>query len=106
MRFQFFVEQLPWMDEERLYIREDLPDGAFALVEPLVLTRHERSHHGTSMGPTISGWNNIVRDFLQGALNEAWRIGLRPDGYENATNELKAVRYHLEDMRQLAKVNK
>lgn len=46
------------------------------------------------------------RAFLQAMLDAAWELGLRPEGYENHTNELKAVRYHLEDMRTLAKVNK
>ena len=47
-----------------------------------------------------------VENFLQAAMDEAWEIGLRPTGHEDYTNELKAVRYHLEDMRLLAKVRK
>ena len=45
-----------------------------------------------------------VESFLQGALDFAWELGLRPKGAKDMTNELKAVRYHLEDMRLLAKV--
>lgn len=40
----------------------------------------------------------------QAVLDEAWRIGMRPKGFADHTNELTAVRYHLEDMRAMAKV--
>lgn len=45
-----------------------------------------------------------VEDFLRAMMNAAWEIGLRPNGFDDHTNELTAVRYHLEDMRTLAKV--
>lgn len=45
-----------------------------------------------------------VDGFLQAALDLAWEIGLRPAGFEDHTNELKAVRDHLRDMRKIAKV--
>jgi len=43
-----------------------------------------------------------VKNFLQAAMDAAWDIGLRPTQAQNQTDELKAVRYHLEDMRTLA----
>lgn len=45
-----------------------------------------------------------VEGFLQAALDLAWSIGMRPRGFADHTNELKAVRDHLADMRKLAKV--
>ncbi len=42
-----------------------------------------------------------VEDFLRAALDAAWELGLRPTGFKDHTNELTAVRYHLEDMRVL-----
>ena len=45
-----------------------------------------------------------VRGFLQAALDAAWEMGLRPKGFADHANELTAVRYHLEDMRALAKI--
>ena len=58
----------------------------------------------TSLSTPHDGVEPSGRDFLQAALDVAWEIGLRPDGYQDHTNELKATRYHLEDMRALAKV--
>lgn len=54
---------------------------------------------------------DLMRDmdgqaFLQAMLEAAWEIGLRPKDFADHKNELTAVRYHLEDMRMLAKVNK
>jgi hypothetical protein len=37
-------------------------------------------------------------------MDAAWEIGLRPAGYADVANEIAAVRYHLEDMRVLAKL--
>ncbi len=41
-------------------------------------------------------------------LDTAWKIGMRPEGYDvkDSTAEIAAIRYHLEDMRLLAKVKK
>lgn len=41
---------------------------------------------------------------LQAFLDAAWEYGLRPKGFKDHTSELTATRYHLEDMRALAKV--
>jgi hypothetical protein len=40
--------------------------------------------------------------FLRAALNAAWEMGLRPDGYEDTRESLEAISSHLEDMRTLA----
>lgn len=43
-----------------------------------------------------------VTGFLQSVIDAAWEDGMRPSAAKDATEELKAVRYHLEDMRSLA----
>ena len=45
-----------------------------------------------------------VEDFLRTCMDAAWELGIRPTGFKDHTNELTAVRYHLEDMRAIAKV--
>ena len=39
---------------------------------------------------------------LQAIMDCGWKAGLRPSGFEDHHNELKAVRDHLADMRMLA----
>jgi len=47
-----------------------------------------------------------VRNFLQAMSDTAWEIGIKPKQIEDNSNELKATKYHLEDMRQLAGIKK
>lgn len=40
--------------------------------------------------------------FLRAAMNCAWERGLRPDGFHDTRESMKATAAHLEDMRALA----
>lgn len=40
--------------------------------------------------------------FLRAALNAAWEMGLRPDGFDDTRESMKATNRHLEDMRSIA----
>lgn len=40
--------------------------------------------------------------FLRAALNCAWEKGLRPDGFDDTRESMKATNAHLQDMRALA----
>ncbi len=81
--------------------------GRRAVVGPMVLTDYEPGSLAPS--PTLAETQEDQADgvgdvtgFLQAALDAAWSVGLRPRGFADHTNELTAVRYHLEDMRTLA----
>ena len=94
-------------DSFQLFIRLLDQSGQHWVVEPFTITKQPRL-----AGPTLStsvpdeqdGVGHDINGFLQAALELAWEIGLRPQGYADPSNELSAVRYHLEDMRKLAKV--
>ena len=49
---------------------------------------------------------DIAKDFVQAIMDAGWKAGLRPLGYEDASRELAATKYHLEDMRYLHGVKK
>lgn len=49
-----------------------------------------------------SGVGQNVRGMLQAMSDAAWEIGIKPKQIEDHTSELKATKYHLEDMRTLA----
>lgn len=103
--WEFFVESRDYGFQKDLFIRCETGREEYSLVKPLVM---ERMEFGGPETPTIStagmGDRNAVIGFLQGALDAAWKLGLRPAAFADHTNELTAVRYHLEDMRALAKV--
>lgn len=111
--WQFHTEDRGWRGGRVLYLGYTgyrAADGfARSAVAPFTLVSVEpNSVYDT---PTLSETFDEVRDgvgdvtaFLQAALEEAWRVGIRPRGFADHTNELTAVRYHLEDMRKIAKV--
>jgi hypothetical protein len=41
-------------------------------------------------------------EFLRACLNAAWDLGMRPDGFHDARESMKATNAHLQDMRALA----
>lgn len=107
MRWEFHIEDKPWEGSKRLYIvatangqrrrfmvwpdMEEVEDGAPVSVPALSQTREE-----------MQDGVGDVDNFLQAAMEVAWRNGLRPRGFSDTTNELAATRRHLEDMRALA----
>lgn len=86
-----------------LVVLNSTSERAVSLVHPLTLTEVPL------YGQVPPGERSIVRpeqaeELLQAMMDAAWQIGLRPTGVADPTNELTAVRYHLEDMRQLANI--
>lgn len=108
--WQFFVDDKQWMGERSLYIRRRAPDGSLLSVVALQM---DHAAPGLVVAPALTETREAVQDnagdvtgFLQAALETAWALGLRPPGFADHSNELTAVRYHLEDMRHLAKVKR
>jgi hypothetical protein len=108
-RWRIVVDENAWSRERNLYIGVQQLRGALSLVGPLVLEEQPSGGAIPTDKPTLSETRYEADDglgdvtgFLQAAMDEAWRIGLRPTGFADHTNELVAVRYHLEDMRRLA----
>lgn len=105
--WQFVEHYDPGLDELQLHLRLVDHSGTRWAVEPFVFTNvreaARRIAPSLSTGPGETAAD--INGFLQAALDAAWERGLRPAGYADHKNELTAVRYHLEDMRKLAKVN-
>lgn len=106
--WQFFVDDKPWLGARDLYVRIRAPDGSLHTVQEMRATPTE---DGLVPSPLLSEtWNDQqdnlgdVTGFLSAAMQAAWDLGMRPKGFADHSNELTAVRYHLEDMRLLAKV--
>ena len=101
MTWRAVWEESYFMD--RLYLVLDK-----AVVAPLVLRKGDAAiiAEPTMVSPRedMEDGNPCIRGFMQAMLDEAWEHGLRPRGFEDHTNELTAVRYHLEDMRKLVKL--
>lgn len=70
--------------------------GSFELSDATM--KSKSGHFGSDLNPEFA-------DFLQSIVDAAWRYGIRPRGLPDHSNELKAVREHLADMRKLAKID-
>lgn len=107
--WKFYLDYKAWTDSRRLFMRAQSPLRKTLFVAPLVFTEIPE---GSFFDVATLDENREEREdaigdvtgFLQAALDCAWEQGMRPTGFADHTNELKAVRYHLEDMRSLAKV--
>lgn len=101
--FKVFTNYRAWMDETQVFITHESFDQKRVVARPLQFVEFERFKPYDT--PTIAdGEGYSARDFLQACMDAAWDLGLRPKGFADQKNELQAVRYHLEDMRALAKV--
>lgn len=112
----FFIDNRPWELSRSLFIRTyDRQSGKASLVAPFTLTALEYATAVPNDSPTLrdGGMEMLVdrggdiHGFLQAAMDAAWKEGLRPEGYTPPADpapELAALRYHLEDMRTLAKL--
>lgn len=108
--WQLFVDDKSWMGKRDLYVRCRAPDGTLHAVTTM---QTHATEPGLVYEPLLSESREDVQDntgdvsgFLQAALQAAWDLGMRPQGFADHKNELTAVRYHLEDMRTLAMVTK
>lgn len=102
-------------DAFAVFMRYTDTNGKISLVTPLqmeMITPGQPYNGLPTLGPKPGEWGDggsptyDVNGFLQAALDTAWEIGLRPKGFADNASEISAVRYHLEDMRLLAKVRK
>ncbi len=107
MTWTFYVEEQPQrMFRKRLHIlrSEGRDQHRLLIAKPLEFLEAD----GRGMAPeencliADAGYrDHSVQAFLQSALDAAWEQGLRPTGHHDHTNELAAVRAHLDDMRTI-----
>ncbi len=102
--WRFFVQYMPEYAGHRLAMVVE--NGNVRSIVTKVELEEVPRHGVCSEGPDQPIPMEQVEGFLQAAMDSAWELGLRPTGFRDHTNELTAVRYHLEDMRLLAKVRK
>lgn len=68
------------------------------IVAPIALISEDIGTTATQ--PTVSA--ELGEEFLRACLNTAWDLGLRPDGYMDVRESMKATAAHLQDMRAIA----
>jgi hypothetical protein len=94
-KFKVFGRYDPMQDGYLVHIRY----GERGHVEPFVITNIDQPNIRPS--ETIAAGPDGL-DFLRAVLNCAWELGLRPDGFEDSRESMKATSAHLSDMRTIA----
>jgi hypothetical protein len=79
----------------------DWQDRIVAIVEPVQFERKTAEElEAIMIPPTFSG--SAGEEFLQSALEAAWKAGLRPKNWRlETTEQVAAMGNHLQDMRRL-----
>jgi hypothetical protein len=99
MTWRFVTEPSFSEGGHRLYIANDRPDGSRDIVTRIELTRRGPDEYGPILDPIVPP--REVHDFLRAAMNAAWELGIRPDGFNDTRESMAATKAHLADMRTL-----
>jgi hypothetical protein len=84
-------------DSEKLFVWNKREDGTVDEFNELLVTNHK--HPGREKRPLIEG--DQAKAFMQAICDAAFEAGIYPTKLHDRAEELKAVRFHLEDMRKL-----
>ena len=110
-KWHAFIEDKPWLDERALWLykRSPFENTRSYAVEIKMVSVPINEQRPETVVPflsddrvTTTDGGGDVNDFLQAIVDEAWRIGIRPNGLEDTKSEIAAIRYHLDDMRKIA----
>lgn len=105
MTWKVHIEQQPWRMATRLHMVRKRADGRRDVVLPLTMDTAESGDlardHGGILGDVA---HEEAAEFLRAFMDAGWELGIRPTKFASHADELAAVRYHLEDMRQLVGV--
>jgi len=97
-----FVKYNPVIDTTEIYITEKDSKGRKFVAKPMNLEfepMDSGKHHEPSL--TISAPFNDATDFLKNLATALTKAGYQPEVEQELKGELKATKYHLEDLRQL-----
>lgn len=78
-------------DGYRFYLREKSATG-FSYAQPVVMKN-------VPLGDHTEPFITLPEDVTQELFQNMWNLGFRPKKNESALGELKATKYHLEDLR-------
>jgi hypothetical protein len=101
-RMKIFITQNVWADTYDIHILEEGYNGKRYMAEPMEL-KFKEYVEGNIEPPTLKISRVFGREtnFLQAFSDALAKCGYKPKSVEENKGELKATKYHLEDMRKL-----
>lgn len=105
MKLEVFCRYEDFANRLNFYIFSIGENGTRRICTSLDKMEFSEYKEGTLIDPTFSLTGYIVKPFLQEMANALKKIGIQAENEPVLENELSAVRYHLEDMRNLVFAN-
>lgn len=87
-----------WPGATRLVMAFDEENGTRSIVTEMKMQTISLDQRFPDDTPIAA---DVATDFLRAALNAAWEIGMRPDGFNDTRESMAATNHHLQDMRAL-----
>ena len=100
MIWRFHINYIGFNDELELYGRKELPNGTFESCMPIETVAHERMKHPKE--PFFRMSADEATMMLQALVDECWKHGIKPSGYDDFQRECDARGAHIEDLRRIA----
>ena len=102
---KIFIKQNEWADIYEIYITDEDYNGKRYLAKPMEL-EFTAVEEGKSYEPSlrIARFFGKSTNFLQALSDALAQCGYEPKTIEENKGELKASKYHLEDLRKLLKL--
>ena len=99
MKLKIYFKTEPWADQVSMYLVGDDAYGKTFLAKPMELTFEPLAEGACFKEPTLKFAGHTSREFLPALANALAEAGYRQESTD--AGELKATKYHLEDMRRL-----
>jgi hypothetical protein len=97
-----YMEHKPEFRGTAIYLH-GMKDGKHFVIEPMNLIERVVDECEYISEPTLQFSDSWGTDFLNAMANALIEQGFRPDSLKLKEDELTATKYHLEDMRSVAK---
>jgi hypothetical protein len=91
----------------KLYIRDDAFEGTFSIAgrqkdaSGNIFAISAVALHPVTDGEAIHPFLTLQQSTMQNLFNQMWQLGFRPKDGTGNSGHIEALKYHLEDMRQL-----
>lgn len=99
-RWKVYVDTKTWNRNTKIFVTADGHDGRRILITRAIMREIDYGQSADELC-FIDADTPEATGLLQAFIDAAWAAGLRPEGYEEPQNELKATKAHLNDMRRI-----
>jgi len=102
MSIKVSIEYAPKIRGTKVYIYDEKDNGSIDVYEPTELVvRHIEKPWAEDINPTFNFPARVGHEFLNQLCNALVVAGFKPDEIKAKNSEVEAIKYHLEDMRNL-----